>query len=316
MVPAGPVSGNDKCMTGDRNSTLEHIKSGPGTGIAIICEDGGDREGAECLAAKLRAQVVAVPAQFPAAREKGADADVFLRFSAVGLSLEGGGQHIMGDFAKLRHRIRPNELRRELLVRAAGIRSGIDQDDDRPVVLDATAGMGEDAFLLAAAGAEVCLCESDPVIAALLRDTLRRAAKDPELAETARRMHLYEGDSIGRMERIAARKAGGAPGWGGDAGCDAPEDEAEPLPDVIYLDPMFPERTKSALVKKKFQILHMLEAPCSDEDALLSAAIAARPGRVVIKRPIKGPVLAGRKPDYSLRGKAVRYDCILTWPLN
>ena len=81
--------------------------------------------------------------------------------------------------------------------------------------------------------------------------------------------------------------------------------------DVVYLDPMFPGRTKSAAVKKKFQLLHRLEMPCQDEKSLLDAALGARPRKIVIKRPIKGPYLAGVKPSYELCGKAVRYDCIV-----
>ena len=64
-------------------------------------------------------------------------------------------------------------------------------------------------------------------------------------------------------------------------------------------------------MKKKFQLLHRLERPCDDEDALLRAAVAAGPRKVVVKRPVKGPFLAGVKPSYSLAGKAVRYDCIV-----
>ena len=79
---------------------------------------------------------------------------------------------------------------------------------------------------------------------------------------------------------------------------------------MVLLDPMFPARTKSAQVKKKFQLLHHLESPCEDEAELLDAALAARPRKVVIKRPPKGPYLAGKKPSYSLTGKAVRYDVI------
>ena len=82
-------------------------------------------------------------------------------------------------------------------------------------------------------------------------------------------------------------------------------------PDVVYLDPMFPARQKNAAVKKKFQLLHHLEAPCTDEEGLLRAAIACGPRKVVIKRPAKGPYLAGIKPSYSIDGKAVRYDCII-----
>ena len=79
----------------------------------------------------------------------------------------------------------------------------------------------------------------------------------------------------------------------------------------VYLDPMFPERTKSAAVKKKFQLLHHLEQPCTDEESLVEAALAVHPRKVVIKRPVKGPLLAGVKPSYQLAGKAVRYDVLV-----
>ena len=82
-------------------------------------------------------------------------------------------------------------------------------------------------------------------------------------------------------------------------------------PDVILLDPMFPEREKSSLIKKKFQLLQKLESPCPDEAALLKAALAAQPHKIIVKRPLKGPFLAGRKPDFSIKGKSVRYDCIV-----
>ena len=82
-------------------------------------------------------------------------------------------------------------------------------------------------------------------------------------------------------------------------------------PDLILLDPMFPGRQKSALVKKKFQLIQHLEQPCSNEEELLQAAIAAKPKKIIIKRPSKGPFLSGRKPSYSLDGKNIRYDCII-----
>jgi 16S rRNA (guanine1516-N2)-methyltransferase len=74
---------------------------------------------------------------------------------------------------------------------------------------------------------------------------------------------------------------------------------------------MFPARTKSAAVKKKLQVIQLLERPCDDEAQLVEAALGARPRKVVIKRPIKGPHLAGLKPSYSLTGKAVRYDVLV-----
>lgn len=142
-------------------------------------------------------------------------------------------------------------------------------------------------MLLAAAGYEVVIYEKNPVIALLLKDALARIQDDKALGRAARRMQFIEADSIEAMQNLPMR------------------------PDVIYLDPMFPERKKSAAVKKKFQLLHRLEAPCDDEDALLYAAIDAKPSRVVIKRPLKAPFFGDIKPSYSLQGKAIRYDCIV-----
>ena len=199
-----------------------------------------------------------------------------------GLSLSDGKNTVRGDFTRLLPRVRRGNLSRELLVRAVKVK-GIGE----PLVVDATAGLGEDSFLLAAAGCRVLLFEYDPVIFALLSDALERAKKDPETAPIALRMTLFPGDSIPALPTLT------------------------PHPDVVLLDPMFPERTKSALVKKKFQLLHQLERPCENERALFDAALAAHPKRVVIKRPAKGPYLAGVKPSYSLSGSAVRFDCVV-----
>ena len=200
-----------------------------------------------------------------------------------GLALVGDGMELRCDLAGMLPRIKPGRLSHELLVRAARV--------NHPRAIDATAGFGEDALLLAAAGFHVQLFEHDPVIAALLADGLARAAADPQLSPIASRMRLTCGDSV---QALTAR---------------ASMDVAKP--DVVYLDPMFPARQKSAAVKKKFQLLHHLEAPCTDEEGLLRTAIACGPRKVVIKRPAKGPYLAGIKPSYSIDGKAVRYDCIV-----
>lgn len=203
-----------------------------------------------------------------------------LRDDEQGLVLVGDGMELRGDFAHMRSRLKPGKLQRELLVRAARVKDA----GDCPFAVDATAGLGEDALLLAAAGFRVRLYERDPIVAALLRDALQRAACVPDLADAVARMSLHEGDSIEELSRL---------------------DEA---PDVVLLDPMFPVRTKSASTKKKFQLLHKLEHPCDDEEALLGAAVAAHPRKVVVKRPPKGPHLAGVEPAYSLAGKAIRYD--------
>lgn len=208
-----------------------------------------------------------------------------LRRETDGLVLTDGKLELRADFAHMLPRLKSGALQRELLVKAARIK-GVDE----PVAIDATAGLGEDSLLLAAAGFRVRLFERDPVIAALLRDAVNRATGDSSLAPLVARMEPVEGDSL---QALAA------------------ETSIERTPDLVYLDPMFPGRTKSAAVKKKFQLLHHLERPCSDERAMLDAAIAAGPRKIVIKRPVKGPYLAGVKPSHSVAGKAVRYDVIV-----
>ena len=207
---------------------------------------------------------------------------VALQRDCDGLALVGSGMVLRGDLTRMLPRLRPDRLGRELLVRAARMR-GV----EAPTAVDATAGLGEDSLLLAAAGFRVTMFEKDPVIAALLRDSLERAAAVPELAGVVARMELVEGDSVEGLRSLRFS------------------------PDVVFLDPMFPGRTKSAAVKKKFQLLHRLERPCENEAELLEAALAAGPHKVVIKRPPKGPWLAGVKPSHSIAGKAVRYDVIV-----
>ena len=208
-----------------------------------------------------------------------------LNQSSKGLILTDGTLSLMADFVPMIPRLKQGVIGTELLVRAAKIKKT--EDDNPPVLIDATAGLGEDALLLAAAGFSVKMYEKNRIIAALLEDCLKRAQDVPELSKIISRMELLNADSIAAMRNLN-----------------------EP-PDVIYLDPMFPERKKSALVKKKFQLLGHLEEPCTNEEELLFAAIEAHPHKIVIKRPAKGPYLAGIKADYSVSGKAVRYDCLV-----
>jgi 16S rRNA (guanine1516-N2)-methyltransferase len=198
-----------------------------------------------------------------------------------GLALTDGKNTLICDFSEVLGRCKGPNLKSELIVKAASLKGR-----DEITVLDATAGLGTDSFLLAYAGFTVKLFESDGMIAALLRDGIERALKDPRLSEAAKRLELFEEDSIAAM--LSGRF----------------------LPDVVYLDPMFPGRTKSALVKKKFQLLQQLEAPCDNGTELLSAAMKTGAKRIIIKRPAKGECLGGVKPDFSYEGKTVRYDCI------
>lgn len=208
---------------------------------------------------------------------------LLLQIDADGLSLMDKGCILRGDFTKMLPRLIPNNLNHELLIKAAKLK-GV---PGPLTAVDATAGLGEDAFLLAGAGFQVHLYERDSIVAALLYDALRRGAENPDLAPILARMELHMEDSITALPQMV------------------------PSPDIVVLDPMFPQRQKSGLIKKKFQLLQQLEQPCMDEYPLLNAAFSCCPRRIIIKRPLKGPYLAGRKPSYTLKGNSIRYDCIV-----
>ncbi len=168
----------------------------------------------------------------------------------------------------------------QMIAKAVGIQAGV-----RPHVLDATAGLGRDAFVLAELGCVVTLIERQQLIAALLADGLQRAQADSEVAAIVARMNLLGGNAIDLMKA-----------W---------HDEA---PQVIYLDPMFPHRDKTALVKKEMRLFRPLVGADDDAPDLLAAALALATHRVVVKRPRKAPAVAGEKPGYVLEGKSSRFD--------
>jgi 16S rRNA (guanine1516-N2)-methyltransferase len=168
----------------------------------------------------------------------------------------------------------------QMIAKAVGVQSGV-----RPDVLDATAGLGRDAFVLARLGCAMTLIERHPLIAALLEDGLLRAQLDPEVAPIVAQMHLLRGNAIDLMRA-----------WQGEP------------PQVIYLDPMFPHRDKSASVKKEMRLFRPLVGDDDDAPALLEAALALATHRVVVKRPRKAPGIAGAQPGYALEGNASRFD--------
>ena len=207
----------------------------------------------------------------------------WLVLNGNGLALTDGVMTASADMTPMIPRLRADRLGSEMPVKAAGRV----KDGEAPLAVDAAAGFGEDALLLAAEGYRVLMFERDPVIAALLADALSRAERDPALSGAVSRMRLRREDSLSALGSL------------------------EETPAVIYLDPMFPEKKKSGLTGKKFQMLHLLAGPCDQEEDLLRAAWDACPGRVVVKRPLKGPYLAGLRPSWSLKGKTVRYDCLV-----
>jgi 16S rRNA (guanine1516-N2)-methyltransferase len=241
----------------------------------VVCAPPGRARAARALARRLGLSFVAEPPAEPGWLA------LILTESRLQLQLTGaeapGAVH--ADFVRGRtaHRGRQGERGSEALARAAGARRG-----HRPSVIDTTAGLGRDAFVLAARGCEVTLVERHPVVDALLADGLERAAGDPEAAPVVARMTRLHADA---REVLATRRA-----------------------DVVLLDPMHPQRGNSAAVRKDMRVFQALVGPDPDSDALLAAALGAAHRRVVVKRPRKAPPLPGPRPSGEVRGRSTRFD--------
>ncbi len=171
----------------------------------------------------------------------------------------------------------------EAISRAVGIKKG-----HRPNVVDATAGLGRDAFVLATLGCCVHMIERSEQIAALLDDALCRAAKDEKIGSLIQeKLSLTCGDSRQALLQVPFE------------------------PEVIYLDPMFPPKEKSALVKKDMRMLQEIVGPDEDADELLNFALTIATNRVVVKRPASAGFLTELKPHTSIKTKKHRFDIYL-----
>lgn len=177
------------------------------------------------------------------------------------------------------HRFRAGEGRRQDLPKAAGFASGV-----TPQIVDATAGLGRDAFFLAALGARVTLIERSAVMHDLLAEGLERArAEGGRYAETVARMTLIQGESRFLLPQLN--------------------------PQVVLIDPMHPPRDKTALVKKEMRLIREIVGTDADSVELMEVALEAAQYRVVLKWPLRGEPMPGvRKPSYQILGKSTRYD--------
>jgi len=189
---------------------------------------------------------------------------------------------IFVDFVSgaMAHRRKFGGGRGEAVAKAVGIKSGY-----LPDVIDATAGLGRDAFVLAALGCRVRMLERHPVVAALLDDGLRRGYQDAEIGGWLRdRLTLLHAVSQQALSDIT------------------------PAPDVVYLDPMYPHRQKSAMVKKEMRVFQSLVGADDDADALLEPARRLAKKRIVVKRPDYAPPLAGVVTQDAVVTKSHRFD--------
>jgi 16S rRNA (guanine1516-N2)-methyltransferase len=279
-----------------------------GIGIVILVED-KDRiepsEDAKALSAETGFPIVTQAAVTRATsskngtkRDKKPQSQSFLSADALwqlvytrdGLSLRLSNEPSWGDIrvdfasAALNYRKLHGGGRNEAIAKAIGIKG-----KESLSVIDCTAGMGNDSFVMASVGAKVTMLERSPVIAALLEDAIKRANDIPELVD---RLSLVKSDAYDYISKSRL----------------SPE---QALADVIYLDPMFPHKKKSALVKKEMRAFQQLLGADMDSAELLELALKYAGSRVVVKRPSYAEPISlesGRKPNTEINSKKHRFD--------
>jgi len=170
--------------------------------------------------------------------------------------------------------------RKELLAKALGLKNGA-----TPKIIDGTAGMATDSFIIASLGFEITLLERSPIIHALIKDGIKRAKNHPSTKAAANRINLINQDGITFFANMSER------------------------PDIIYLDPMFPEKKKSAKPTKAMQTFQDILGNDLDADKLLNAALTCARKRVVVKRPRLGATIENIvAPSFTMQGSSSRFD--------
>jgi len=261
------------------------------SGLLVICNHEPDRSRAAEAAREL-----AVPLLIQMAPADLSEPAFALVYAPEGWALHHTGRKAPGpvqvDFLSgaADHRRRYGGGKGQMIARAMGLRSGV-----YPRVLDVTAGLGQDGFVLASLGCRVHWLERSPLTYRLLEDGLLRARRQLQSPETDEAVALAR--VLDRLQLTYAQAADYLTQM-------SPAD----WPDVIYLDPMFPERRKSAQVKKQMRAFQQLLGKDGDADQLLPLALAKARYRVVVKRPRKAPALAGPSASHSLEGKSSRFD--------
>ena len=193
-------------------------------------------------------------------------------------------KNLICDFTKgaIKHRLMYGGGRSQYLPRAVGMTKG-----RTPNIVDATAGLGKDSFLLASLGARVTLIERSPIIHGLLYDGMERAMRAGGLsAEVVERMTLIMGDSIELLPNLE--------------------------PEVVLVDPMHPVRKSSALVKREMVLIRQIVGNDCDYVDLLNVALNVAKKRVVLKWPKGANTIENIKlPSHQLSGKTTRYDVFM-----
>lgn len=185
------------------------------------------------------------------------------------------------DFAsgKNIHRKKYGGGRGEDIAKAIGLNKS-----SQLTILDSTAGLGQDSFVMASLGANITMLERSPIIFTLLQNGLERGQEQPEISDIIKRMTAH---NIGAKEYI---------------------EQTAKIFDVIYIDPMYPKKEKSALPKKEMVIFRQIVGDDIDSDEILPLALTKAKKRVVVKRPIGAPFLNNTQSSHSINGKVCRFD--------
>ncbi len=205
---------------------------------------------------------------------------------------DGVRQSVNFTQGKSRHRLNEADAGAGPLRKALGISQFKKRHQKLPVIVDATGGWGQDAWVFASMGCQVSILEKHPVVHLLLENGLATATLDLETAEIAQRISLFQEDSANHLTAHDA--------------------------DVVYLDPMYPHRSrKKADSKKGMQFLQALLGATDEEEstALFDAALQTNAGRIVVKRPKGADALSTSLEfsgqTYSIESPNTRYDIYL-----
>ena len=236
-----------------------------------------------CLEPELydKASELADQLNLPVESENTAHNQLCLSSQGLAIHIPELGKPILIDFSsgKYDHRRKFGGGRGQPLAKAVGLKQG-----QSPTVIDATAGFARDAFVLASLGCQVTMLEQNTVLAVLIADALERAHQNNEIVEIIERMQIHHANAVSFLNHNNTEV------------------------DVIYMDPMYPSRDKSARVKKDMQLLHELVGADTDSAELLRVARQCAGRRVVVKRPKGAEYVGGQTPTASVTSKNTRFD--------
>ncbi|WP_264435744.1 class I SAM-dependent methyltransferase [Coxiella endosymbiont of Dermacentor marginatus] len=250
------------------------------TNITVTCLDESRQQYAEKLAAELKLTLVSPPTT--------ENYRILLAVTPTRLELRLTDPRAPGpvyvDFLKgaLHRRLTGGVIKGQLISRAIGLKGHSNR-----TVLDLTAGLGRDAFILANLGCKITMLERNSIIAALLKEGLARARTTANWFNSLQ-LKLIEIEAQSYLSTLKTSY------------------------DVIYIDPMYPIRKKSALVKKEMRVLRQVVGKDEDAPQLLERALEKVRHRVVVKRPRLAPKLTDAHPSLSYEGKSSRFDVYLT----